>query len=974
MNSYVPKQNRRLSAPARGAALLIAALLLYGSAQALDEPFNWDTSIGDVSTITDGSGTWQNSAGNWFGNAMWDQNWQNNAKAIFGGADAGPAGTVVLGGNVSAWRLEFFTPSGGGAYVLDLNGNKLNVGANTTAIRITSDATIQGGDLELFGTSISKLRVDSGSTLTVNADIVGGGTLGATWGSGSRGTTILSGDNSITGNLSINRNTVSIGTIGLKGATSNAGAGNIVQLRAFGALTLTGSGSTTDRNLVLVNGNGHRRITNDGTGALSWTGGTFTNSNNADNHLELRGTYSGSTNTMGLILTDSSVPTAFNIEKYDASIWALTGANTYTGTTFINAGTLVAGVDDVAATSGALGNGGNVDFGGGTLQYAAGITQDYSSRIVNSTSAIIIDTNGNDVTFATKFANTNTGGLTKLGAGVLSVVLDSTSYTGLTKVDGGTVVLGNNTVNNTNTSSSGFEINNGSTLQFERGAQGILISGKTFTFDSNGGGALEVNGSSLLWRNNTIVTNGGSQNTFSGAAGVNVQNNLNNAGTQARALTFDVADGLEDVDLLVSTNVANAKLVKNGAGTVALTGAANQMTLATQTIEINNGTLEIGGAGRLNVGNYSKAITNDGTFKYNSTDDQTLSGVISGAGVLTKDNVGTLTLTEQNTYTGNTTVTAGTLRIDGNGALHAANGIYGGDISIASGATFRYSSSASNTDARYNGAISGGGTFIKDVDNSTLRLQGTTTVDAIEINQGTLRSQGVNGAGGAGTTVSLGDTSGSNFATLWYTAGAATTPTKAGIVVRAGSLGTKTIRNSTTGGSLIEKTPITLNDDLTINDSELMTLGGVISGSGGLTKTNLGTTTLSGTNTYSGDTAIGAGTLEIGGTGTLQSGSYAGAIANTGTLHYNSSTDQELSGLISGSGALLKESASTLTLSGNNNYSGTTSVDDGTLLVNGTSSGGGSVNVASGATLGGTGTIGGTVTVASGGIFSPGTP
>ncbi|HAR67213.1 MAG TPA: autotransporter domain-containing protein, partial [Lentisphaeria bacterium] len=134
------------------------------------------------------------------------------------------------------------------------------------------------------------------------------------------------------------------------------------------------------------------------------------------------------------------------------------------------------------------------------------------------------------------------------------------------------------------------------------------------------------------------------------------------------------------------------------------------------------------------------------------------------------------------------------------------------------------------------------------------------------------------------------------------------------------------------------------------------------------------TTTLSGTNTYSGDTAIGAGTLEIGGTGTLQSGSYAGAIANTGTLHYNSSTDQELSGLISGSGALLKESASTLTLSGNNNYSGTTSVDDGTLLVNGTSSGGGSVNVASGATLGGTGTIGGTVTVASGGIFSPGTP
>ena len=85
------------------------------------------------------------------------------------------------------------------------------------------------------------------------------------------------------------------------------------------------------------------------------------------------------------------------------------------------------------------------------------------------------------------------------------------------------------------------------------------------------------------------------------------------------ALTFDVADGSDEVDLLVSTNVANAKLIKNGAGTVALTSSANELTLATQTVTINAGTLEIGGAGRLNVGNYSQAITNDGTFKYNSS-------------------------------------------------------------------------------------------------------------------------------------------------------------------------------------------------------------------------------------------------------------------------------------------------------------------------------------------------------------------
>ncbi len=71
--------------------------------------------------------------------------------------------------------------------------------------------------------------------------------------------------------------------------------------------------------------------------------------------------------------------------------------------------------------TGALGNGGDITFTGGTLQYATGITQDYSSRIVNSTSAIIIDTNGNDVFQASQLALSNTGGLIKEGDGILRV-------------------------------------------------------------------------------------------------------------------------------------------------------------------------------------------------------------------------------------------------------------------------------------------------------------------------------------------------------------------------------------------------------------------------------------------------------------------------------------------------------------------------------------------------------------------------
>ena len=206
---------------------------------------------------------------------------------------------------------------------------------------------------------------------------------------------------------------------------------------------------------------------------------------------------------------------------------------------------------------------------------------------------------------------------------------------------------------------------------------------------------------------------------------------------------------------------------------------------------------------------------------------------------------------------------AGTLQIGGAGKLQTgATGFYSGDIAIASGATFQYSSSASNTDARYDGTISGDGTLIKDGSTSILRLQGTTSVANIEINQGTLRVQGnVDALGGAGTTVTIG-ASGSENAILQYAGSNLTYTTKAAIVVGAGSTGTKTILNG--GTNNVENTTITLEDDVIIDDSGTFTLGGVISGTGGLTKTNSGTTTISVTNSYTGNTTVSAGTPAAG--------------------------------------------------------------------------------------------------------------
>ena len=71
------------------------------------------------------------------------------------------------------------------------------------------------------------------------------------------------------------------------------------------------------------------------------------------------------------------------------------GSNTYSGPTLLNGGVLSLG------TAAALPSGGNITFGGGTLQFTAANTSDYSGSIVNSTSAISIDTNGQTVTFGT---------------------------------------------------------------------------------------------------------------------------------------------------------------------------------------------------------------------------------------------------------------------------------------------------------------------------------------------------------------------------------------------------------------------------------------------------------------------------------------------------------------------------------------------------------------------------------------------
>ena len=202
-------------------------------------------------------------------------------------------------------------------------------------------------------------------------------------------------------------------------------------------------------------------------------------------------------------------------------------------------------------------------------------------------------------------------------------------------------------------------------------------------------------------------------------------------------------------------------------------------------------------------------------------------------------------------------------------------------------------------------------------------------------------------------------------------------------------------------GTNVVSNPITLGANLTFTeDAGQLALGGVITGLQSLTEGGAGTLVLSADNDYIGATTISSGTLQDGvanalptsttltidGTGAFDLDGFAQTVAgladggvDTGTLTdsaaaaaftVNDTDASTFSGSLGGALALTKSGAGTLTLSNTNTYTGGTTVNAGTLLVNGSQLAS-AVTVNSGAILGGTNGAVGTIS-ASGGTVSPG--
>ncbi|EDH1765266.1 fibronectin-binding autotransporter adhesin ShdA [Salmonella enterica] len=367
--------------------------------------------------------------------------------------------------------------------------------------------------------------------------------------------------------------------------------------------------------------------------------------------------------------------------------------------------------------------------------------------------------------------------------------------------------------------------------------------------------------------------------------------------------TFTVTSELDETT--ATSNWDGSKLTKQGDGTLILSNTGNDYG----DTEIDGGILAAKDAASLGTGNVT--IAESATL---ALSQGTLDNNVTGGGKIVKSGNDELIVIGDNTYSGGTTITGGTLTADhadslgtgviaNSGVLQVGEGelenTLSGSGSLVKTGTGELTLSGDNT---YSGGTTiTGGTLTADHADS-LGTGAIVNSGVLQVGEGELENT-LSGSGalvktGTGELTLSGDNTYSGGTTI--TGGTLT-------VDHADSLGTGVIANSGV---------------LQVGEGELEN---TLSGSGALVKTGTGELTLSGDNTYSGGTTITGGTLTADHADSLGTG----VIANSGVLQVG---EGELENTLSGSGSLVKTGTGELTLSGDNTYSGGTTIDDGVLI------------------------------------------
>ena len=338
----------------------------------------------------------------------------------------------------------------------------------------------------------------------------------------------------------------------------------------------------------------------------------------------------------------------------------------------------------------------------------------------------------------------------------------------------------------------------------------------------------------------------------------------------------------------------------------------------------------------------------------------TIDAKLGGTAGINKTAAGTVVLTADNTYTGGTQISVGTVSVSKDSNL----GDSAGDLTLAGGTLLATSGFTSGRDVAID--QHGGTINVADV-TAPLTLSGTVA-DAgghagmlTKTGAGTLVLSGNNSYSG-GTAVLAGSVSVGADANLGAASG--------GVMLNGGTLmataGFSTGRSVTLGnsGGTI---------DVQGGGATLTAAGTFVNAAsqvGSLTKTGAGTLVMVADNTYSGPTTISEGTLQVGNSG--NTGSLKGDVAVAGGANFNvmRNADWTFGGTLSGDGNFNQTGTGTTTLTADSSgFKGASAVTAGGLSVTGKL--GGALSVSGNGTLTGTGVLG-NVSVRSGGTISPG--
>jgi autotransporter-associated beta strand protein len=766
----------------------------------------------------------------------------------------------------------------------------------------------------------------------------------------------------------------------------------------FGGFNLNGG------TLNLQQGNANT----NGATAQSWTSGSILGS-------FVYGAGSGTRvinkTTSGTVTIGDSVGLinhTINIEEGTLSFLSPTNINgTLLGLTFGGASTT--GVFEYQGTNAT--RTGNVTFnaGGGEVRVTNAATTMTMSGNLSGAGAI---TKTGPGTLALTGTLGHAGG-TNLAEGTLRVTPSATAASsGFTIANGTTLAVSSNTGVTTFTAPSVSLGNAASTIQFDLNSATVPTV-PLLTVTNNDG--LNLNGGTHTLRVTNLQPLAAGTYTAIDYVGTGITAgfSLSLPGRTPGSIVYNTVNTSIDVSITGTSDTIRWGGQINGTwdtGTAANVGGTNNWRLVsngndTNFIATDTVTFDDTASGNFTVSIPTTVLPASVTVN-NTANTYTLQGAggIGGTATLTKQGTGTLILANDNSYSGATTVSEGTLQI-GNGGETGSIGTSNLDLAaatvgvinrtgtlelpgvISGTGSIEQNGSATTIQSGNSPAFTGtvtinGGTFISANPSGTHNFNPTSIVvnnggtyqfgdngvgnpnlpDAtyITINTGGLfRSQegeqfgGFNLFGGS-IDLQVGDIN-INGATPSEIRSGTMTNTATGIT------GAGTINKTTAGTVTLTGMPLNNNGGVNIQEGTIATNSG-FGVNGALT---FGTDTTAGTLQYTGANATVAKaiTLNTGG-GTVD--------VSTGATAYT------LSGVMSGTGGLTKTGPGTLILSGTNTYAGNTTVAGGTLLVNGqtgfdSSTGSGTVTVQSGARLGGNGRVAGEVTIDSSGTVAAGT-